>query len=202
MIQRISASARGPPLAYIQVCIYGYPLLLSLLPVEGLEATAGGPEPSGRRENTDLFLNAWQKPRPWPENYSKPARLAATPPASPKLQRNSGPISGPAGLFVAPRIASTHAESLGGNFRRAMQRILHDLEASKQLTDARNAAKEALRDYRRKEKEENLRRKELEKVEREERKEGNRVHAYLELQVIDSSSLKIELNFPQFHSLI
>ena len=46
MIQRISASARGPPLAYIQVCIYGYPLLLSLLPVEGLEATAGGPEPS------------------------------------------------------------------------------------------------------------------------------------------------------------
>ena len=83
-----------------------------------------------------------------------------------------------------------------------MQRILHDLEASKQLTDARNAAKEALRDYRRKEKEENLRRKELEKVEREERKEGNRVHAYLELEVIDSSSLKIELNFPQFHSLI
>ena len=75
MIQRISASARGPPLAYIQVCIYGYPLLLSLLPVEGLEATAGGPEPSGRRENTDLLLNAWQKPRPWPENYSKPARL-------------------------------------------------------------------------------------------------------------------------------
>ena len=66
---------QGPPLAYIQVCRYTcpvYPLLLSLLPVE---ATAGGPEPSGRRENTDLLLNAWQKPLPWPENYSKPARL-------------------------------------------------------------------------------------------------------------------------------
>jgi ribonucleotide reductase alpha subunit len=80
-----------------------------------------------------------------------------------------------------------------------MQRFSHDLEAveaSKELTDARNAAKEAWRDYRRKEKEENLRRKELEKVEREERKENNRVHANLELQVIDSSFLKIELNFP------
>lgn len=77
-----------------------------------------------------------------------------------------------------------------------MQRFLHDLEASKELTDARNAAREAWRDYKRKEKEENLRRKELEKVEREERQEGNRVHAKQELQVIDSSFLKIELNSP------
>jgi hypothetical protein len=82
-----------------------------------------------------------------------------------------------------------------GKFWRAMQRFLHDLEASKELTDARNAAREAWRDYKRKEKEENLRRKELEKVERE-RQEGNRVHAKQELQVIDSSFLKIELNFP------
>ena len=65
-----------------------------------------------------------------------------------------------------------------------MQRFLHDLEASKELTDARNAAREAWRDYKRKEKKENLRRKELEKVEREERQEGNRVHAKQELQVI------------------
>ena len=45
MIQRISASARGPPLAYIQVCIYGYPLLLtrSLLPVEPQLAHSSGP---------------------------------------------------------------------------------------------------------------------------------------------------------------
>jgi hypothetical protein len=34
-----------------------------------------------------------------------------------------------------------------------MQRFLHDLEASKELTDARNAAREAWRDYKRKEKE-------------------------------------------------
>ena len=79
-----------------------------------------------------------------------------------------------------------------------MQRFLQDLEekTSKQLTDARKAADEARREERRKEKEENLRRKELEKVEREERQEGNRVHAKQELQVIDSSFLKIELNFP------
>lgn len=65
-----------------------------------------------------------------------------------------------------------------------MQRFLHDLEASKELTDARNAAREAWRDYKRKEKEENLRRKELEKVEREERYEGMRAHAKQELQVL------------------
>ena len=65
-----------------------------------------------------------------------------------------------------------------------MQRFLHDLEASKELTDARNAARDAWRDYKRKEKEENLRRKELEKVEREERYEGMRAHAKQELQVL------------------
>jgi hypothetical protein len=67
-----------------------------------------------------------------------------------------------------------------------MQRFLLDLEekTSKQLTDARNAAREAWRDNRRKEKEENLRRKELEKVEREERYEGMRAHAKQELQVL------------------
>ena len=69
MIQRIYASARGQPLAYIQVCIYGYPLLLSLLPVEGLEATAGGPEPSGRREFEGKY-------KPVPECLAEAAALA------------------------------------------------------------------------------------------------------------------------------
>jgi hypothetical protein len=81
-----------------------------------------------------------------------------------------------------------------------MQRFLQDLEGKTlkqpELTDVRNAANEARREERRKEKEENQRRKELEKVEREERYEGMRAHAKQELQVIDSSFLKIELNFP------
>ena len=78
-----------------------------------------------------------------------------------------------------------------------MQRFLQDLEekTSKQLTDARKAADEARREERRKEKEENQRRKEIEKVERDERYEAMRAHAKQELQVIDSSVLKIELPF-------
>jgi hypothetical protein len=78
-----------------------------------------------------------------------------------------------------------------------MQRFLQDLEEKtlKQLTDALNAANEARREERRKEKEENQRRKELEKVEREERYEGMRTQAKQELQVIDSSVLKIEWTF-------
>ena len=83
------------------------------------------------------------------------------------------------------------------NYAERMERFLQDLEEKtlKQLTDARKAADEARREYRRKEKEENQRRKELEKVEREERQERNRAHAKQELQVIDSSFLKTELPF-------